>query len=204
MKDTGSLLEKTSPRSVGAIETSLPVGLVYTLWLPLMLGALAGITKAFFKTSLAMPGHSVIWWFAPILAAKLVAGRQYSATLACLAAAAALAVFPGRKLTFWSGPAAFFAAGAVTDLLGAAVRFSSRKGFAFFLCAVAMAVAANLSRLLFKIVTHGPQWKFSLLGMSGRIGSYILFGIVTGAMVAGAFLLVGKDRKPRARPASDD
>ena len=170
------------------IEARRATHIGITVLLPVLLGVVAGITKTpAFKTSLQIPGHSVIWWFAPILAAKLIAGRHYSATLAGLAAGCILAPFAhgaGRFL----GPSSFALAGVVTDVLGVALRLRARSGLPLLLSAVTLGVAANLSRFPFMLLARGPHWYFTPLGLVGRLMSYIVFGALTGAIVACAVM----------------
>ena len=187
--------ELIASHPAGTAEACYAAHIGVTVLLPVLLGIIAGISKApFFKTSLGFPGHSVIWWFAPILAAKVIAGRGYSATLAGIAAGCALAPFShgaGRLM----GPAAFALAGVVTDSLALVLRLRARTGFALILSAVALGVAANLSRFVLKTFERGPRWNFTLLGVSGHLASYIFFGALTGAMVACALLAASKRRR---------
>lgn len=192
---SGSPLGKTSPSTV-VIADAAVTGALTTILLPVILGVVAAAPRVLFKTSLQMPGHSSIWWLAPILAAKLLAGRHYSATLASFAAGSFLVMFSYGTSRFL-GPAAFMAAGVFIDGLGAVVRLLSRTGFGLFVCTVGLGVGANLCRFAVRLLHPGPKWRFDLVGMSGRIGSYAFFGALTGAIVAAAFLACRNGRRAR-------
>jgi len=187
--------EVSAKRPLGTAEAHYAARIGVTVLLPVLLGIVAGLSKApFFKTSLGVPGHSVIWWFAPILAAKLIAGRGYSATLAGVAAGCALAPF-SHGAGGLMGPATFALAGFVTDALGLVLRLRARAGIALVVSSVTLGVAANLSRFAMKSLRGGRLWDYTLLGLSGRLASYVFFGALTGAMVACALLAASKRRR---------
>ena len=194
MANSGSPLEETTLRNVaGSDARSTSVALVAIL-VPVGLGVLAGASRVFLKTTLQMPGHSVIWWYAPILAAKLLAGRRYSATIAGLAAAGFVAAFAhGRG--FFVGPAAFTIVGIVTDALGGALHILTRNGFGLVVSAVVLGMASNVARLCVRTVAHGPKWRFQLGHVAHRTLSYLFFGALAGAIVGVAFLLAGRRKR---------
>ena len=194
MANSGSPLEETGLRTAARSDARSASAALVAVLVPVGLGVLAGASRVFLKTSLQMPGHSVIWWYAPILAAKLVAGRRYSATIAGLAAAGFVAAF-ARGGSLFVGPVAFTAAGAVTDVLGGALHILTRSRVALVVSAVILGMAANLARLCVRTVAHGPKWRFSLDALAGRALSYIAFGALTGAIVAGALILAGLRKK---------
>ncbi|MCX5672610.1 MAG: hypothetical protein NTU94_14935, partial [Planctomycetota bacterium] len=59
-------------------------------------GAAAGLVAGQLRLHLGLPGHKVLFWLTPVLAARLIAGGPAGATAGALAAAVATAVAGGN------------------------------------------------------------------------------------------------------------
>ena len=173
--------------------------------LPALLGVAAGLAKVFLDQGLGLPGHSVLWWFTPILAAKVATRARFGATGASVTAGGVVAVLShgfGRVMA----PVEFAASGLAADLLLGGVRFQAVSPPKLFAVAGLSGVMANLARLAFKMLLFsrpGPHWRLGAAGLGWRVASYAVFGAASGLLVAAVYLVSRRQRR-KSRNASGD
>ncbi|MFH0964233.1 MAG: hypothetical protein V2A58_09500 [Planctomycetota bacterium] len=180
-----------SLRSAGAQATGVS-GVLSVAWKVALLGVVAGLAKTYFDPRLGLPGHSVIWWFTPILAAKVLTRSRLAATGASVTAGGVIMVLSSGTGRFLA-PVEFAASGFAADLLlGSGDSLRQPSALRLFPVAVLSGIVANLARFGFKVLLFsrpGPRWRLDAAGLAWRVGSYVLFGAVCGLLAATIYFL---------------
>ena len=145
-------------------------------------GILAGIGVAFARTPVHLPGHKVIFWMAPVLAARLVTRSRAGASAGALATALTTLSLGGRIAGGIVMAPLIVLAGVVLDL---AVQMTERRKFAGWKCLLVVAsagLAGNLicfvKRLLDPMGAFFSAGNIDDLFLAG--GLHAIFGIVAG------------------------
>ena len=145
-------------------------------------GILAGIVVAYARTPVHLPGHKVIFWMAPVLAARLVTRSRAGASAGALATALTTLSLGGRIAGGIVMAPLIVLAGVVLDL---AVQMTERRklGWGKFVLILASAgLAGNLicfvKRLLDPMGAFFSAGNIDDLFLAG--GLHAIFGIVAG------------------------
>ncbi len=147
---------------------------------------LSGIAVTFARMPLHLPGHKVLWWMAPLLAARLLTRTPAGSTVGSIVVLATTLSLGGRIA---GGP--FFApliipAAALLDL---AIRLSERGNYALWQRVIVFALAGMLGNGLCSIkqileVAATASTTGRLNDLSIAVGSYAVFGLVAATVGA--------------------
>jgi hypothetical protein len=151
------------------------------------IGVLAGVAVAFARTPLQMPGHKVLYWMIPVLAARLRTGARAGATAGALSAAATTLSLGGR---IGGGGVIMMPmvvlAGVILDW---AVESNERENPPLWRCLLFLSLAgaaANLACFVKRIFEPSGA-VFSVGNLEDMLyvaGSYAFFGFVAGLLGA--------------------
>ena len=146
-------------------------------------GAAAGLVAGQLRLHLGLPGHKVLFWLTPVLAARLIAGGPAGATAGALAAAVATAVAGGNLAGSLVQLPLIGVAGLVID---AAAWLAERRGpTALVIPLMGLAgLVANLVCFGKRLLAPWGQAGHWLWGVDVRLFSYALFGLLAGLLGA--------------------
>jgi len=162
-------------------------------------GAAAGLVAGQVRLHLGLPGHKVLFWLTPVLAARLILGGPASATAGALAAAIGTAVVGGNLAGSLGHLPIIGLAGVVLD----AAAYVAQRGrlaavWAIPLMGVAGA-AANLICFGKRLLAPWGEQGHALLGLAGfdaSLVSYGFFGLLAGLIgSAAAYAIIGRRRR---------
>ena len=163
-------------------------------------GVLAGLAIAHVRLHLGMPGHKVLLWLTPIVAARLLARHPLGAATGALAAACVSLGLGGR---FAGGILLLPLIGVAGAVFDGFILFAEKRqlhGWLVVLLAGAGGLAASLVVVLKRILL--PQFRTHIvLGVSGppaQILSYAFFGLLAGLVGAAAAVAVRTIRRKRS------
>jgi hypothetical protein len=156
-------------------------------------GVLSGIAVTFVRTPMGMPGHKVLLWMIPVLAARLKTGARAGASAGAFASAGTMLSLGGRIAGGGLMLPAIVAAGAILDL---AVTFAHRRAMSAGGTLIVLAASGMAGNLVCfanwaaiargAVFTHGSSSELAAAALS-----YAFFGILAGFMggIAGLTLL---------------
>lgn len=151
-------------------------------------GVLAGITVAFARTPIHLPGHKAIWWMAPILATRLVTRTGAGASLGAFVTAITALSLGGRIAGGIAMMPLVILAGVVLD---AGVQIVQRHPFAHWQQVLFLAMAGAAGNLIcFVKRLFDPMGAFFSAGnfkdMLTAAGSHAIFGFLASLLGAAA------------------
>jgi hypothetical protein len=179
------LIANTSSRSLSVAEH------VTAVLVTAAVGAAAGLVAAQVRLHLGLPGHKVLFWLTPVLAARLILGGPAGATAGAVAAAMATAAAGGNLAGSFVHLPLIGVAGLVLDV-AAWLAERGRLAAAWAIPLMGLAgLAANLVCLGKRLLA--PWWGeagHTLWGVNAAPISYALFGLLAGLLGATAAWLV--------------
>jgi len=163
------------------------------------IGLAAGAASACLRLHLGLPGHKVLVWLTPVMAARLVSRSPLGGTGGTLSAALG-AMAAGGEL---AGPASFLPvtilAGMLMDaVIGLAERRRLAAGWVFVLAAVG-GLTANSVLAIKRLLTPVFTWHAwaGLSEVESRLLSYALFGALAGVLGAALAWAIKRKRLRR-------
>ena len=171
------------------------------LLLSIVAGAVAGVLAAQIRLHLGLPGHKVLFWMVPILAARLLWRCPVGATMGATTAAGTSFALGGNLAGGFPYVALVVLAGGVLDAVVAFAHARRLSTASTVLLLTAGGMAANLlcltKRVLTPVYNHLP-----ILGIPGPLAtfmSYALFGALAGLLGATLGLSAAKLAAARAK-----
>lgn len=152
------------------------------------IGALAGIVVAFARMPLHMPGHKVVWWMIPVLAARLQTRAPAGATTGASATALTTLALGGRIAGGFAMTPLVIVAGVILDAVAGYIERRRLSVSHAMLLFAAAGLAGNLVCSIKQFVDPaGPFFSpANLAALRLAIASYAFFGLLAGVCGAGA------------------
>jgi len=179
------LIANTPSRSLSVAEHAIAVLTAAAV------GAAAGLLAGQLRLHLGLPGHKVLFWLTPVLAARLILSGPAGATAGALAAAVATAAVGGNL----AGSAVHLPlVGLAGMILDVTAHVAERRRLAAVWAIPLMGLAGAAANLVcFAKRLLAPWWGeagHTLWGVSVAPFSYALFGLLAGLLGATAAWLV--------------
>ncbi|HUW58665.1 MAG TPA: hypothetical protein VMZ92_18660 [Planctomycetota bacterium] len=177
-----------------------------TLAVNLAVGVLAGLAAAHVRLGLGLPGHKLLLWMTPIVAARLLSRHPLGGTAGACAAGCTSLAFGGNLA---GGILLLPLVGVAGAVLDGAAAFAEHRRLSRWLLVPLLGLGGTtagavcaLKRLL--TVTFNRHVMFGFGDVTTRLMSYALFGLIAGTVGAGLALCLLAGRRhgdtPKGKP----